>query len=82
MDKPEKPARTFLTISEFGEKISATPASLRRWDKKGLLIPAERTLGGIARYSFAQVDEYFAKTRSTAPMVRANRELGAVLNDK
>jgi len=46
-----------LTISESAALIGVTPATLRRWDKKGLLIP-KRTLGKHRRYSWEQLADF------------------------
>ncbi|MCF2141136.1 MAG: MerR family DNA-binding transcriptional regulator [Candidatus Lokiarchaeota archaeon] len=39
-----------LTISETSRLLRVTPATLRRWDKKGYLVP-KRTFGNHRRYS-------------------------------
>lgn len=46
-----------LTISEVSRLIGVTPATLRRWDKKGHLVP-KRTLGGHRRYSLKQLADF------------------------
>ncbi|MCF2141013.1 MAG: MerR family DNA-binding transcriptional regulator [Candidatus Lokiarchaeota archaeon] len=38
------------TISETSRFLGVTPATLRRWDKKGYLVP-KKTFGNHQRYS-------------------------------
>ena len=46
-----------LTISETAALIGVTPATLRRWDKKGYLVP-KRTLGNHRRYTWEQLADF------------------------
>ena len=46
-----------LTVSETAALIGVTIATLRRWDKKGYLVP-KRTLGNHRRYTWEQLADY------------------------
>jgi putative resolvase len=50
-----------VPISEAAKHLGVTPASLRRWEKEGLIEPAQRTPGGARRYD---------RTKLSAPFTR------------
>lgn len=47
-----------MTISQFAARIGVHPATLRGWDKKGILKPAIRSPGGTRYYTEQQVTDY------------------------
>lgn len=53
-----------LTIGEAAACLGVTPGSLRRWEREGLIAPAERTAGGQRRYD---------RRTLRAPFVRASQ---------
>jgi len=40
----------FISIGKKAEELGVAVVTLRRWHKKGLLVPDEITLGGQRRY--------------------------------
>ena len=51
----------YYKIGDFAEKIGVSTATLRRWDKEGVLKPAKVTEGGTRYYSEAQYLQYINK---------------------
>lgn len=51
----------YYKIGDFAEKIGVSTATLRRWDKEGVLKPAKVTKGGTRYYSEAQYIQYTNK---------------------
>lgn len=56
------------TISEVARKLNVNPVTIRRWEKKGVCIPAVRTSNGYRIYSPKDVERLlaFAQTRQTS----------------
>ena len=50
-----------LTISEVANLFGVHRDTIRRWDKKGLLVPAKRTLGNHRRYDSIIVESLINK---------------------
>lgn len=56
MDLPHQQETEYLGITEAAEYLRISASTLRRWEKKGFLIP-ERTPTGIRRYTRQQLDD-------------------------
>lgn len=52
-----------LRINEAARRLGITPATLRRWEDDGLLIP-DRTVGGERRYHEGELDQLAARIAS------------------
>jgi len=51
--------REGLTVSEAAERLDVSAATMRRWDKRGILVPAMRFPGsGHRRYSEEQIEAF------------------------
>ncbi|MCF2139694.1 MAG: helix-turn-helix domain-containing protein [Candidatus Lokiarchaeota archaeon] len=50
-----------MTISEISSLLGVTLATLRRWDKKGYLVP-KRTFGNHRRYSWEQLADFLPES--------------------
>ncbi len=50
------PSGQLMQIGEVAEHLGLTPRTLRYWEEKGLLPPAERMEGGFRLYSPADVE--------------------------
>lgn len=53
----------FLSAAEFAKRIGVCPATVRRWDDKGLLKAAKKNRHGDRYYTEDQVNTYFAKQK-------------------
>lgn len=53
----------YLKIGQFANRIGVTPATVRNWDKEGILKPHHISPTGYRYYSQAQVDEYLSKKK-------------------
>lgn len=52
-----------ISISEAANLIGVTPATLRRWEREGKLVPDHRTLGNHRRYRLDSLAQRFKLTR-------------------
>ena len=52
---------TTYTISEAAARIGVSVGTLRRWDRKGILVAA-RTLGGDRRYTESDISKALGKS--------------------
>ncbi|MCF2140614.1 MAG: MerR family DNA-binding transcriptional regulator [Candidatus Lokiarchaeota archaeon] len=50
-----------VTISEISRLLGVTPATLRRWDRNGYLVP-KRTFGNHRRYSWEQLADFLLES--------------------
>ena len=53
--KEELMKKEYLTTNEFAAVLGVTPATVRRWDARGMLKPEATTIGGHRRYTHDQV---------------------------
>lgn len=58
--KPDAPLAGYLSVVEFAALVGESPATLRRYHRLGLFVPAVTTEGGWRYYTQAQVDEYLS----------------------
>jgi DNA-binding transcriptional MerR regulator len=63
-----------LRITEAAKRLGVTPATLRRWEEEGLIIP-DRTAGGERRYHEGELDQLEARIASGS-LIRKKRRLG------
>jgi DNA-binding transcriptional MerR regulator len=47
--------RKLVGIREAAAFLGVTPSTLRRWEREGKVLPAERTAGGYRRYDWARL---------------------------
>lgn len=47
--------RKLLTTREAATALNVSPQTLRRWEREGRIVPAERTSGGQRRYDLSQL---------------------------
>ena len=50
-------ARRMVSIKEVVEYLGIVPQTLRRWEREGKLMPAERTPGDRRRYDLARLSK-------------------------
>ena len=48
--------RKLVSIREAAQFLGVTPATLRRWEREGWLLPDARTRGGDRRYDLGRLD--------------------------
>ncbi len=48
--------RRLVKIGEAAAMVGSTPATLRRWERTGDLVPAWKTKGGTRYYSVAELE--------------------------
>lgn len=48
---------TYYRISVFARKVGVNPATLRRWEQMGILLPHHKSPTGYRYYSDEQVEE-------------------------
>ena len=65
-----------LRINEAARRLGITPATLRRWEEEGLLVP-DRTAGGERRYHEGELDQLAARMASGGLMRSREKRPGA-----
>lgn len=69
-------APEYLKISEFARLIGVSVVTLRRWHKKGILVPHHVTPAGDRIYTMDQVREYLTTHGCPAPESKVNNLRG------
>lgn len=72
-----------LTIAEASERLGMTSHTLRYYERAGLLLPIQRTEGGLRRYQKNDVDflRFLACLRATGMPIRKIRQYAECVRD-
>lgn len=65
LSQQTKKRATYLSTTEFAAAIDVCPATVRLWDRTGVLKPHHRTPGGKRLYSQSQVNHYLNSDKNS-----------------
>lgn len=55
---------SYISIGEAASLLGVSTSTIRRWEKKGLLPQASRTLGGHRRYNIHEISNFYTSNTS------------------
>ena len=50
--------KLYISIGESATYLEVSTKTLHRWEKKGIVIPEHRTVGGHRRYAIATISRF------------------------
>ena len=56
--------KKYLTIKEASDLLSITPQTLRKWEKKGVLVPYRNPVNNYRVYEVEQIEKFIEEMRN------------------